>query len=87
MHKAQLFPHSARIHMGSISSSHFNSRLGQLSKVGWLEPGSLAVGILFGIVGLGLSIALSIASYHLVEVKFLRLKRRFTYVENAPRTL
>jgi len=56
-----------------------------LKLVGWRRE-SLAVGIPFGIAGLALSIAISIASYHLVEVKFLRLKRRFTYVESAPRT-
>jgi peptidoglycan/LPS O-acetylase OafA/YrhL len=49
-----------------------------------LSPLRMALHPLYALLGLALAVALSIASYQLLELPFLRLKERFTYVPSRP---
>ena len=50
-----------------------------------LSPLRVALYPVYALLAFGLTVALSVASYHILELPFLKLKERFTYVLSRPR--
>lgn len=68
-------------YLGKISYGIYVYHLLGLGVAGKVFPASM---VTTSVAGLVLTILASMASYHLYEARFLRLKRKFTVVESRP---